>query len=78
MVTDSAALFEGLHPDELALHHWVRTRVNGGAVREMARLDYGMRVEAEMYPPRTARRSAATRPGSRFRGGGRRDMRTGP
>ncbi|MEV4638377.1 hypothetical protein AB0J80_13605 [Actinoplanes sp. NPDC049548] len=34
-----------LRPDEMALHGWVRTRVNASIVRELACLDHGMRVE---------------------------------
>jgi len=38
-------LLAELEPAEQALWDWVRTRMNGAIVREMAELDYGMRVD---------------------------------
>ncbi|GAA1534083.1 hypothetical protein GCM10009827_060210 [Dactylosporangium maewongense] len=34
-----------LQPSELALRDWVRTRLNASIIREIAALDYGMRVD---------------------------------
>lgn len=40
-----ARLLEDLHPAELGLRDWVRTRLNASIVREVATFDYGMRVD---------------------------------
>jgi hypothetical protein len=40
-----ARLLEQLHPAELGLRDWVRTRLNASIVRDLAALDHGMRVD---------------------------------